>query len=356
MEEKYDVFISYSHSDVDAITEIKNALSKNGLSYWHDDECIYGGDNYIEEIAAGIRASRVFVFVSSKHSNKSTEWIGKEIATATHFGKPIIPFRLDDSPYSDSIILHLAALNHINGCPRYVAYSKLIKAIKQHITSPFPPEPPKPPKPFRFSIKEAILKNWKRYCFIFVTILLLFGIFKTLFPDTTCKPVNLELDSGTLWADRNLGADSPTDFGDLFAWGSSHAIEAQDDFEVYAKKTPKFLDAASNNSKELKIPSKEQFQELIDCCDWELDTVNKGFRIVSKRNKSKSIFLPAAGYLERKDRKFKYEKGFYWTSDEDSIDKSKAYELFFGSQRPDTLPLVKKQFGRSIRPVYSSSK
>ena len=33
--------------------------------------------------------------------------------------------------------------------------------------------------------------------------------------------VDLGLPSGTLWADRNVGAASPEDYGDYFAWGET---------------------------------------------------------------------------------------------------------------------------------------
>ena len=33
--------------------------------------------------------------------------------------------------------------------------------------------------------------------------------------------VDLGLPSGTLWADRNIGADFPEDSGDYFAWGET---------------------------------------------------------------------------------------------------------------------------------------
>ena len=33
--------------------------------------------------------------------------------------------------------------------------------------------------------------------------------------------VDLGLPSGTLWADRNVGADTPEDYGDYYAWGET---------------------------------------------------------------------------------------------------------------------------------------
>ena len=36
---------------------------------------------------------------------------------------------------------------------------------------------------------------------------------------TNVKLIDLGLPSGTLWADRNIGAKSPTDAGLYFQWG-----------------------------------------------------------------------------------------------------------------------------------------
>ena len=40
-------------------------------------------------------------------------------------------------------------------------------------------------------------------------------------PEKEYKYVDLGLPSGTLWADRNVGADSPEAYGDYFAWGET---------------------------------------------------------------------------------------------------------------------------------------
>ena len=37
--------------------------------------------------------------------------------------------------------------------------------------------------------------------------------------------VDLGLPSGTLWADRNVGAEKPEDFGLYFAWGETEGYE-----------------------------------------------------------------------------------------------------------------------------------
>lgn len=54
-----------------------------------------------------------------------------------------------------------------------------------------------------------------------LNIFILLGIFasSTLSWAQRMQPVDLALPSGTLWANMNVGANAPEDYGDYFAWG-----------------------------------------------------------------------------------------------------------------------------------------
>ena len=120
---EYDVFISYSHKDYidenkqiipgNIISKIKEVLEASNISYWFDENGLYSGDEFAPIIARNIKASKVFLFISSENSNAS-EWTSNEIATAHAYKKKIIPFRYDDSVYNDSVIIYVAKLNHID--------------------------------------------------------------------------------------------------------------------------------------------------------------------------------------------------------------------------------------------------
>ena len=136
---EYDVFISYSRKDYvdlnrhvipgNALSKIKDMLTQNGLTYWFDEEGIYSGQEFTSVITKAIRTSKVFVFVSSKHSNSSA-WTSNEIAIAKRLNKPIIPFCLDDSPYNDSVMMLIAALDYIDGRDQNTAYIIIIPIKK----------------------------------------------------------------------------------------------------------------------------------------------------------------------------------------------------------------------------------
>ena len=136
------------------------------------------------------------------------------------------------------------------------------------------------------------------------------------------KPVavDLGLPSGTLWADRNIGASSPEGYGDYFAWGETHPKSVynwssykycrgtEDTITKYCDNSSfgtvdnrKVLessdDAATLNwGKNWRMPTHEEQKELGEKCKWTWTTRNgvKGYKVVGPNGNS--IFLPAAGY------------------------------------------------------------
>lgn len=140
---KYDVFISYSRKDYvdeqknvipdNEVSKIKEALTKAGITYWFDEEGVYSGQNFVEKIVNNIEQSQIFVFLSTKNANES-HWTCKEIASADEFGKPIIPVRIDKSPYNKKVLFRISDLNYIE---YYVnpdkGISDLIDAVNVHL-------------------------------------------------------------------------------------------------------------------------------------------------------------------------------------------------------------------------------
>lgn len=134
-----DVFISYSQKDYkdaqgreipgNMITQIQQALTNAGISYWIDREGLQGGDTFPQRIAQQIHEAKVFLFVSSANSNQSP-WTMNEIATASAYEKPIIPFRLDDTQYAPSIMFYLAALQYVRHTDNPNSLMQLVDAIR----------------------------------------------------------------------------------------------------------------------------------------------------------------------------------------------------------------------------------
>lgn len=141
---KYDVFISYTRADYvdenknvipgNPISLIKDAFDRAGITYWFDEEGVYAGDTFAPVIARAIHNCDVFLYVSSERSNAS-EWTSNEIATAYAYKKKIIPFRVDDSQYHESVIIFIAKLDYIDYASNPSrAISRLVSGVTEYLT------------------------------------------------------------------------------------------------------------------------------------------------------------------------------------------------------------------------------
>lgn len=117
---QYDVFVSYSRADLvgtngkeNAVSHILSLLDSKGISFWIDMNGIYSGQVFTETITNAIQRSRLFIFLSSRHSNTS-EWTAREIFEAVDEGKTIIPVCLDNWQYSSSFRMILRPLDRID--------------------------------------------------------------------------------------------------------------------------------------------------------------------------------------------------------------------------------------------------
>lgn len=132
---EYDVFISYSRKDSEQVLSVVRELQKRGFTTWIDKDGIESGDAFKSVIVRAIKNSDVFLFFSSKDSNKSP-WTVKEVNTAVHLKKSIIPIKLDDADYDDSILFDLVGLDFVDVSlveKRELALKKLINTLASKI-------------------------------------------------------------------------------------------------------------------------------------------------------------------------------------------------------------------------------
>jgi hypothetical protein len=161
------------------------------------------------------------------------------------------------------------------------------------------------------------------------------------------------LPSGTLWADRNVGADAPEAYGDYFAWGEV-TPKSEYNWSTYKwcngsyntltkychdsyygivdnKTTLDLEDDAAyvNMGAEWRMPTYFELQSLQTECTWTLTTQNgvNGYKVTGKNGNS--IFLPAAGTFSDGGLFNAGSGGEYWSSS--LFDPEYAGELFFGS-------------------------
>ena len=110
---EYDVFISYSRSDIKQIDKFVERLEKLGFRVWIDRKGIESGDSFKQVIVSAIEKSEVFVCFNSYNSVKSP-WTTKELGVATACNKPIIPVKLDKAAYSKEDMFDLINLDFID--------------------------------------------------------------------------------------------------------------------------------------------------------------------------------------------------------------------------------------------------
>ncbi len=190
------------------------------------------------------------------------------------------------------------------------------------------------------------------------------------------QAVDLGLPSGLKWANMNVGATSPEDYGDYFAWGETTTKDTYD-WSTYKwcngsnttltkycnnsdygyngftdGKTVLDMDddaARANWGGEWRMPTKAECQELIDNTTSEWTTQNgvNGRKFKSKSN-GNYIFLPAAGYRWRGELGDVGSYGYYWSSTPSG--EGCAYGLNFGSGSANWYG-IGRSGGQSVRPV-----
>lgn len=171
--------------------------------------------------------------------------------------------------------------------------------------------------------------------------------------------VDLGLPSGTLWATMNVGASKPSGFGLYFQWGDIQGYTAEqvgkdkqftwDDykwtrdgsdtsFSKYIKEGATLNledDAAHVNMGGIwHMPTPDQISELINntTSEWATKDGVKGTTFTSKKDKSKSIFIPAAGgATDGSVLAIGYE-GFAWSSMLSTILVGCGKSIYFNSE------------------------
>lgn len=118
--------------------------------------------------------------------------------------------------------------------------------------------------------------------------------------------IDLGLPSGIKWSCCNLGAKTPIDYGDYFAWGETIKKDddtagtyffrvTQDDYKYLGDDIAgTIFDAATVIwGNEYRMPSVTQFQELSDNCTWQWTTIDGVEGSLGVAENGGKIFLPA---------------------------------------------------------------
>lgn len=181
--------------------------------------------------------------------------------------------------------------------------------------------------------------------------------------------IDLGLPSGNLWADRNIGSDSPEQKGLYFAWGEIEGFTAEDvktkvrryNWSSYKAKEIAYDLIPENDAahaclgENYHIPTKEDFEELLENCDSSITYNYKGTmvagRVLTSKINGNSIFLPCTGRCAYSSLYDASEIGYYWSASFDL--SSDPWVLFFYYSNP-RLEIGINYFGLPVRAVYNS--
>lgn len=191
---------------------------------------------------------------------------------------------------------------------------------------------------------------------------------------TEAEAVDLGLPSGLKWANMNIGATAPEEYGDYFAWGETTPKKSYNwDTHLYCQgslstitkycttsdygtvdgKTtlePKDDAAQANWGGAWRMPTKEEMWELCDNCTWTKGTLNgvEGHYVTGKNGNS--IFMPNAGYYIDSEIHSESAEGYYWSSTLGSDNSTLAFNFQIG----EGMVIVNdydRAYGRSVRAV-----
>ena len=200
--------------------------------------------------------------------------------------------------------------------------------------------------------------------------------------------VDLGLTSGNLWATCNIGATSPEQTGNYYAWGetttknsfewSNYALSRDGDRFSITKYCLHTDNGQVDNKKKLettddvaytlmgekwRIPDESDFSELIRSCTRKWCTLNGvgGFLFTSKKKgyEDRSLFFPLAGTKDYDQIKHEGKYGWYWstdlfTDDANQIKTTEISVLWLEHIEVDNqiINFRTRYLGLPVRPVY----
>lgn len=175
----------------------------------------------------------------------------------------------------------------------------------------------------------------------------------------TEKYVDLGLPSGAMWATMNLGANRYDEFGDYYAFGE---LTTKENFDLRTYTYPTISGGQISDDQDAalaqwqgqwRIPTREQWQELIDNCTWTWITLGgvPGYRGVSMLKPNAAIFLPATG--EKDGSRYSDANGsYYMTANAYEWDSEHCYEACFTQDEGIDVEGNQLYIGVQIRPVF----
>ena len=170
--------------------------------------------------------------------------------------------------------------------------------------------------------------------------------------------VDLGLPSGLKWATCNVGASTPGDYGNYYAWGETRT-KSNYDYDNCASIGKSWGDIGGDSSRDVatanwggswRMPTEDELQELNNRCNWTptIQNGHKGYKVTGPNGNS--IFLPVAGCRHGDTLYGDGEYGDLWSSSPYDIVSDGARDLFFRVGYR-CMAWSDIDYGRTVRPV-----
>lgn len=184
----------------------------------------------------------------------------------------------------------------------------------------------------------------------------------------------VDLGLSVKWADRNVGASSPRDVGDFYAWGELETKSSftEDNYFANDIREPSYEedsnkryyyrewgiagsknDVARQKLTYWRMPNVDEFKELRDNCQFDIyhDFQKDEFYCIVTGPNGKTITLPVVGYMTGTEHSRWPMRCIYWSSNEGRDFCLSPQNKFIGITS-DT----KRYYGCLVRPIRNFSK
>lgn len=146
------VFVSYSHKDVKLAFAMCKAMEGRGIACWIAPRDIAPGKSYAGQITKAIKECLLMVLVYSDFANQSED-VDREIELCSKYKKPILPFKIDNTPYNDEKEYYLSKMQWIDAYPNPEShFSELTAHIAKSLSIPIQTKAPE-------KTEEVIIKK-----------------------------------------------------------------------------------------------------------------------------------------------------------------------------------------------------
>lgn len=185
-------------------------------------------------------------------------------------------------------------------------------------------------------------------------------------PDPTVSAgAVVDLGLSVYWCSCNVGAESPEEYGDYFAWGETKPKSSYTDsnYSYYDSDKATYIDiggniagteydaATVNLGNDWRMPTNDEVNELISNCSFEWTQINDHNGFVVTGPNGNTIFLPAAGF----NGTLEVGKYTLYSTSNPGFDNTRQSSLHSYTTTPPTLYSYEhKYMGFSIRPVTTN--